>query len=59
MAEKYNKKVYVSPDGQESIEIKGSIFIKKSEYKTKLIRINSKSFYSILNDKLSERGAKK
>lgn len=56
--EKYNKKVFVSPDGQESIEIKGSISIKKSQYKTKLIRINNKSFYSILNNKLSERGAK-
>ncbi len=56
--EKYNKKVFVSPDGQESIEIKGSIFIKKSDYKTKLIRINNKSFYSILNNKLSQRGVK-
>ena len=55
--EKYNKKVFVSPDGQESIEIKGSIYIKKSKYKTKLLRINNKSFYSILNNKLSERGA--
>ncbi|MBE7013907.1 MAG: NAD(+)/NADH kinase [Ruminococcaceae bacterium] len=54
--EKYNKKVFVSPDGQESIEIKGSIIIKKSQYITKLIRINNKSFYSILNNKLSERG---
>ncbi len=54
--EKYNKKVFVSPDGQESIEIKGSILIKKSQFITKLIRINNKSFYSILNNKLSERG---
>ena len=56
--EKYNKKVFISPDGQESVEVKGSIFIKKSDFKTKLIRINNKSFYSILNDKLSERGVK-
>ena len=56
--EKYNKKVYVSPDGQESIEISGSVYIEKSSYVTKLIKINSRSFYSILNNKLSERGAK-
>ena len=57
--EKYNKKVFVSPDGQDSVEVKGSITVKKSPYTTKLLRINNKSFYSILNDKLSERGAKK
>ena len=57
--EKYNKKVFVSPDGQDSIEIKGSIMVRKSPYTTKLIRINNKSFYSILNNKISERGAKK
>ncbi len=57
--EKYNKKVFVSPDGQDSIEVKGSITVKKSPYTTRLLRINNKSFYSILNDKISERGAKK
>lgn len=57
--EKYNKKVFVSPDGHDSIEVKGVITVKKSPYTTKLLRINNKSFYSILNDKLSERGAKK
>lgn len=56
--EKYNKRAFVSPDGQAIIEIQGNIYIKKSDYKTKLLRINDKSFYSILNDKLSERGAK-
>ncbi|MBE7020922.1 MAG: NAD(+)/NADH kinase [Ruminococcaceae bacterium] len=57
--EKYNKKVFVSPDGHDSVEVKGVITVKKSPYTTKLLRINNKSFYSILNDKLSERGAKK
>lgn len=55
--EKYNKKVFVSPDGQNSIEVKGNVYIKKSQYITKLLRINNKGFYSILKDKLSERGA--
>ena len=56
--EKYNKRVFVSPDGQNSIEIKGNIYLKKSNYTTKLLRINDKGFYSILKDKLSERGAR-
>lgn len=56
--EKYNKRVFVSPDGQNSIEIKGNVYLRKSDYVTKLLRINNKGFYSILKDKLSERGAR-
>jgi len=55
--EKYNKRAFVSPDGQNSIEVNGKVYIKKSEYVTRLLRINNKGFYSILKDKLSERGA--
>lgn len=56
--EKYNKRAFVSPDGQSSIEVSGKVYIKKSAYVTRLLRINNKGFYSILKDKLSERGAR-
>jgi NAD+ kinase len=54
---KYNKKAFVSADGQTSVEIDGNVYIKKSDYVTRLLRISNKGFYSILKDKLTERGA--
>ncbi len=54
---KYNKKAFVSADGQTSVEIDGNVYIKKSGYVTRLLRISNKGFYSILKDKLTERGA--
>lgn len=54
--EKYNNRAFISVDGNTSIEIQGEICIRKSEFTTKLLRINNKSFYSILKDKLADRG---
>ena len=52
-----NTEVYLTVDGQKSIKLdyKDKIEIKKSHKFTKMISINRKNFYRILNDKLHER----
>lgn len=49
--------ILVSSDGRKSFELKSGdhVYIRKSQYDTKLIRVKGKSFYSLLNDKLSIR----
>lgn len=54
----YDCEAYLTIDGQEALKLeKGEIVtICKSEIKTKLIKLNNKRFYEILNTKMSERG---
>ena len=51
----YGKTVFLSLDGAESMELSDGDVIKisKSEYKTKLVRVLNRSFYEIVNQKLS------
>lgn len=56
--EAYNATAFISVDGMENIVVppSGSIVIEKAEYTTKLLRVTDKNFYSILKEKLTERG---
>lgn len=47
--------ILVSGDGRKSFELQSGdeVYIRKAPYNTKLIRVKGKSFYSLLNDKLS------
>lgn len=49
--------ILVSSDGRKSFELQNGdrVYIRKSQYDTKLIRVKGKSFYSLLNEKLSIR----
>lgn len=49
--------IFVSSDGRKSFELVSGdrVYIRKSRYDTKLIRVKGKSFYSLLNEKLSIR----
>ena len=49
--------ILVSSDGRKSFELQSGdrVYIRKSRYETKLIRVKGKSFYSLLNEKLSIR----
>lgn len=49
--------VYLSVDGRKGCVIKPStdIFVSKSEYSIKLIRLNNKTFYKILSEKFKEK----
>lgn len=49
--------ILVSSDGRKSFELQSGdrVYIRKSRYDTKLIRVKGKSFYSLLNEKLSIR----
>ncbi len=54
----YNATAFVSVDGMENMVISASdtIIIEKAAYTTKLLRVTDKHFYSILKQKLTERG---
>ncbi len=54
----YNATAFISIDGRENIVVSAadSIIIEKAAYTTKLLRVTEKSFYSILQQKLTERG---
>ena len=56
--EAYNATAFISVDGMENIIVppSSSIIIEKAEYTTKLLRVTDKNFYSILKEKLTERG---
>lgn len=54
--EEYNSRFFVSNDGRENMAASGRVFIKKSRYTAKLIRVSNDNFYSILHKKLTERG---
>ena len=56
--EAYNAAAFLSVDGMENINVPSSadIIIEKAEYTTKLLRVTDKNFYSILKEKLTERG---
>ena len=49
--------ILVSGDGRKSFELQSGdkVYIRKSKYETQLIRVKGKSFYSLLNEKLSIR----
>ncbi|MDO5548067.1 MAG: NAD(+)/NADH kinase [Eubacteriales bacterium] len=49
--------ILVSCDGRKSFELESGdkVYIRKAQYDTKLIRVKGKSFYSLLNEKLSIR----
>ena len=44
----------VTADGKERCVISGGdrVFIKKSDYKTRLVKINENGFYNLLSEKL-------
>ncbi len=54
----YHSTAFISVDGTEQVEVPptGTIVIEKAEYTTKLLRVADKNFYSILRQKLTERG---
>lgn len=56
--EEYRHSAMVTVDGQEGYEVLGgdTIIIKKAEYNTKMIRINSRNFFNVLRKKIYERG---
>ncbi len=56
--EEYCHTAMVTVDGQEGYEVvRGdTIVIKKAEYCTKMIRINSRNFFNVLRTKIYERG---
>lgn len=49
-----DKSAYLSVDGGQSLSLESSysLQIKKSQMKTKLVRIKGRSFYDIINHKL-------
>ncbi len=54
----YNATAFISVDGRENIVASAadSIVIEKAVYNTRLLRVTDKNFYSILKQKLTERG---
>ncbi|MGI6778066.1 MAG: NAD(+)/NADH kinase [Acetivibrionales bacterium] len=58
--ENYSHSAMVTVDGQKGYEVRGGdvVTVKKSEYKVKLVRINTRNFFNILRSKIYYRGEK-
>ena len=55
--ERSRKAVYLSVDGGKAFHLKQGdrVELRKSRYKVRLIRLTDRSFYSIINEKLTGR----